>query len=83
MVTVSENEELRETLGDAIRFEPVWWLNGDPYIKGGVRTSPFSQRYAVLTSSEDSYVARQCGPLLPHQGARRFVSACSLDCSHA
>ncbi|EKM55272.1 uncharacterized protein PHACADRAFT_195296 [Phanerochaete carnosa HHB-10118-sp] len=36
MSTISENGDLRETLGDAIRFEPVWWLNGDPYIKGAV-----------------------------------------------
>ena len=36
MNTVQENPALREALGDAIRFEPVWWLNGDPYIKGGV-----------------------------------------------
>ena len=36
MSTVSENQELRGVLGDAVRFEPVWWLNGDPYIKGAV-----------------------------------------------
>lgn len=36
MSTVGGYPALREALGDAIRFEPVWWLNGDPYIKGGV-----------------------------------------------
>ncbi|GJE87060.1 cytochrome c oxidase assembly factor 1 family protein [Phanerochaete sordida] len=36
MNTVGDSEELRQELGEAIRFEPVWWLNGDPYIKGGV-----------------------------------------------
>ncbi|KIP08761.1 hypothetical protein PHLGIDRAFT_68830 [Phlebiopsis gigantea 11061_1 CR5-6] len=36
MTNVGANAALQEVLGDAIRFEPVWWLNGDPYIKGGV-----------------------------------------------
>ena len=39
MSTVSENPELQQKLGHAIRFEPVWWLNGDPYIKGAVSRS--------------------------------------------
>ena len=29
--------EVREVLGDAIRFEPTWWLNGDPWVSGSVR----------------------------------------------
>ena len=39
MNTVGENEELRETLGDAIRFEPVWWLNG------AARLEPFDETF--------------------------------------
>ena len=35
--TVRENEELRDVLGDAIRPEPAWYLNGDPWISGSVR----------------------------------------------
>ena len=38
MNTVKENPELREVLGEAIRPEPVWWMNGDPWIDGAVRT---------------------------------------------
>ena len=36
MNTVRENPELREVLGEAIRPEPVWWMNGDPRIDGAV-----------------------------------------------
>jgi len=36
MATIRENAAAQEALGDSIRFEPVWWLNGDPYINGGV-----------------------------------------------
>lgn len=39
MATVRECPELEEVVGDAIRFEPTWWLNGDPYIKGAVCSS--------------------------------------------
>lgn len=34
--TVRENEELRDVLGDAIRPEPAWYLNGNPWISGSV-----------------------------------------------
>lgn len=34
MNTIKDNEELEQVLGDAIRFEPTWWLNGDPWING-------------------------------------------------
>jgi cytochrome c oxidase assembly factor 1 len=37
--TVRENEELKEMLGDAIRPEPAWYLNGDPWIHGSVITT--------------------------------------------
>jgi cytochrome c oxidase assembly factor 1 len=33
---VRENEELKVMLGDAIRPEPAWYLNGDPWIHGSV-----------------------------------------------
>ncbi|RPD66513.1 DUF1783-domain-containing protein [Lentinus tigrinus ALCF2SS1-7] len=36
MNTVTENPELREVLGEAIRPEPVWWMNGDPWIDGAI-----------------------------------------------
>ncbi|CCL99988.1 uncharacterized protein FIBRA_02013 [Fibroporia radiculosa] len=36
METVRESPELSEVLGEAIRPEPVWWLNGDPWINGAI-----------------------------------------------
>jgi cytochrome c oxidase assembly factor 1 len=36
MRTVKDNEELKEVLGEAIRPQPEWWLNGDPWIEGAV-----------------------------------------------
>ena len=37
MSTIRESPELIDLLGDAIRPEPVWWLNGDPVVNGAVR----------------------------------------------
>ncbi|KAH9952063.1 cytochrome oxidase complex assembly protein 1-domain-containing protein, partial [Amylocystis lapponica] len=36
METIRTSSELRPVLGEAIRFEPVWWLNGDPWISGAI-----------------------------------------------
>jgi cytochrome c oxidase assembly factor 1 len=36
MRAVRENGEMRELLGSAIRPEPLWYLNGDPWINGKV-----------------------------------------------
>lgn len=42
--TVRADPQLREVLGDAIRPQPEWWLNGDPRIEGTVRDyCPFCQ----------------------------------------
>lgn len=38
MRTVKDSRELREMLGEAIRPQPEWWLNGDPWIEGSVST---------------------------------------------
>ena len=40
MNTIRESPELRDVLGEAIRPEPVWWMNGDPWIDGAVRCPP-------------------------------------------
>jgi cytochrome c oxidase assembly factor 1 len=37
MRSVREDEQLKEALGEAIRPQPEWWLNGDPRINGRVR----------------------------------------------
>lgn len=42
MTTIRENVELRDVIGEAVRPEPVWWMNGDPWVDGAVRT-----RYSV------------------------------------
>ncbi|KDQ33120.1 hypothetical protein PLEOSDRAFT_1099102 [Pleurotus ostreatus PC15] len=36
MRSVKESVELRDHLGEAIRPQPEWWLNGDPRIKGNI-----------------------------------------------
>ncbi|THU91704.1 DUF1783-domain-containing protein [Dendrothele bispora CBS 962.96] len=38
MRAVRNDERLKEVLGEAIRPEPEWWLNGDPRIKGTIST---------------------------------------------
>ena len=44
MSTVREHPELRAVLGEAIRPEPVWWMNGDPWIDGAVRPTLHNPR---------------------------------------
>ncbi|KIY66402.1 DUF1783-domain-containing protein [Cylindrobasidium torrendii FP15055 ss-10] len=34
--TVKHDPGAQEVIGEAIRFEPEWWLNGDPWILGSV-----------------------------------------------
>jgi len=34
--TAKDNKEFREMLGKAIRPQPEWWLNGDPWIEGSI-----------------------------------------------
>ena len=36
--TVKADPQLREVLGEVIRPQPEWWLNGDPYVSGHVST---------------------------------------------
>ena len=36
---VKADSLLREVLGEVIRPQPEWWLNGDPYVSGQVSTS--------------------------------------------
>ena len=36
---VKADPQLREVLGEVIRPQPEWWLNGDPYVSGHVSTS--------------------------------------------
>lgn len=31
---------IQEALGDAIRIEPVWWMNGEGIVWGEVRNPP-------------------------------------------
>ncbi|TCD67044.1 hypothetical protein EIP91_000606 [Steccherinum ochraceum] len=37
MTTVRDNAEAQELLGEAIRPEPSWFLNGDPWVNGSNR----------------------------------------------
>lgn len=36
VTTIKNSEEVREVLGEAVRLEPTWWLNGDPWVTGSV-----------------------------------------------
>ncbi|KZT23987.1 DUF1783-domain-containing protein [Neolentinus lepideus HHB14362 ss-1] len=36
MNIVKEDPQIKETLGEAIRPEPQWYLNGDPWIEGTI-----------------------------------------------
>lgn len=36
-----ESEDVRATLGDAVRPEPLWYLNGSPWVYGTVRVTAF------------------------------------------
>ncbi|KAI0780548.1 cytochrome oxidase complex assembly protein 1-domain-containing protein [Trametes elegans] len=36
MNTLREDPALRDVLGEAIRPEPLWWMNGDPWISGAI-----------------------------------------------
>ncbi|KAM5532326.1 hypothetical protein V8D89_014005 [Ganoderma adspersum] len=36
MTTIRENAELRDVIGEAVRPEPVWWMNGDPWVNGAI-----------------------------------------------
>jgi cytochrome c oxidase assembly factor 1 len=36
MCMVKDSKELREMLGEAIRPQPEWWLNGDLWIEGSM-----------------------------------------------
>jgi len=38
MRTVQQNDELRELLGEGIRAEPAWYLNGEPRMQGQINT---------------------------------------------
>ncbi|KAA1469162.1 DUF1783-domain-containing protein [Dentipellis sp. KUC8613] len=36
LTTIRESDAVRDVLGDAVRFEPAWYLNGDPWVSGSV-----------------------------------------------
>ncbi len=60
MTTVRESPELREVLGEAIRPEPEWWMNGDPWINGAVRIGAFvAIRMYGLMTFEDPHTWRE------------------------
>jgi cytochrome c oxidase assembly factor 1 len=52
--------QLKESLGEAIRPQPEWYLNGDPYVKGHVSSFPpnlYSLLFSrVLSCSEQEIV---------------------------
>lgn len=47
-----DSPEVNELLGDAIRPEPVWYLNGDPWVDGVVRSRHYCVFFAALMLRE-------------------------------
>jgi hypothetical protein len=47
---VKVDPQLREVLGEVIRPQPEWWLNGDPYVSGQVSTSIFLENSNTFES---------------------------------
>ena len=62
--TAREDKALQAALGDAIRFEPTWYLNGDPWINGSVCVS--------FSFSSFAYVRWRCVVFLMQFG--RLIS---------
>ena len=48
LLNVRQNEQVRETIGESIRPEPTWYLNGDPWISGSVNLAHYAYIYIVL-----------------------------------
>lgn len=69
---IRANDELRDVLGDAVRPEPTWYMNGEPYISGAVRiSSSEAPRYLVLTNALiDQHIAGPYRSKLPREGAQ-------------
>ena len=40
-----ESEDVRAILGDAVRPEPLWYLNGSPWVYGTVRVALYPSSY--------------------------------------
>ena len=73
-----DSPEVNELLGDAIRPEPVWYLNGDPWVDGVVR--PYSYDVSFDPHSHtldvDKHAAGECRPHVPSQGSQRYEREC-------
>ena len=37
IVIIRHDPKVHETLGEAMRPQPEWWLNGNPFVKGQVK----------------------------------------------
>jgi cytochrome c oxidase assembly factor 1 len=59
VTNLRDSSEVREVLGDAIRPEPVWYLNGDPWVDGVVSVA-FLHVPVRDSAFLDQYVSRQC-----------------------
>lgn len=75
LVNLRESGEVQTVLGEAIRPEPAWYLNGDPWIHGGVRTIDShlepSFQVAQLIDFTDKPLARPRRYQLSSEGIER------------
>lgn len=73
MRSVKADAELREILGDAIRPQPEWWLNGDPHITGHVSVGNVALMSKEAEQRADKPASRQYRRQLQSEGIKRCV----------
>jgi len=69
------DSQLKDILGDAIRPQPEWYLNGDPLVNGYVSWFSLSWNFSFLNIMPLDWAAageHRCE--LPSQGFKRYVS---------
>lgn len=62
MRSTREDPQLKGVLGEAIRMQPEWWLNGDPRVHGNVRSMlpVYLAEKADMPRFLDQSIAREC-----------------------
>jgi hypothetical protein len=75
MRSVRDDLQLKEVLGEVIRPQPEWWLNGDPLINGRVRPlvllfalNPLTHFFHRLANSKETSMS------VSESGARKVTA---------
>ncbi|THU96095.1 hypothetical protein K435DRAFT_797595 [Dendrothele bispora CBS 962.96] len=83
---VRNDERLKEVLGEAIRPEPEWWLNGDPRIKGaGTSELCISYIFIKYPLCDLAIFPSKLKPTNPEQPTRSIEDSVNDErcCGHA